>query len=223
LAPLSAISAINPGLLQALTDEEQIMNPSNTSRAARPFVTVVSGLPRSGTSLMMQMLHHGGYPILTDHLRVADADNPRGYFEFKPVNETRTDARWLDQAHGKVVKMVSYYLLYDLPPQQDYRIILMRRKVEEMIASQDAMLVRYGKSTGGIDPRTLAAGFLKRLRVVEEWILRRENFRLISVDYADLIGRPREAALKVQEFLDADLDVEAMVDTVDLTLYRQRA
>ena len=113
--------------------------PTHTPDTSR-FVTIVSGLPRSGTSMMMQAIAAGGIPALTDGFRAADVDNPRGYYEFEPVKKTREDASWLDRAGGKVVKMV-YRLLYDLPAEgYEYRVVFMRRDIREVLASQKKML-----------------------------------------------------------------------------------
>jgi hypothetical protein len=92
----------------------------------RNTITIVSGLPRSGTSLMMMMLEAGGMPVLTDHIRTADADNPKGYYEFERVKAIERDQAWLKEADGKAVKMISALLKY-LPQNYAYRIIFMRR------------------------------------------------------------------------------------------------
>ena len=119
---------------------------------SHPFTTVVSGLPRSGTSLMMQMLAAGGIPLLTDGVRTPDLDNPRGYFEFEPVKQTRQDPSWIPTAVGKAVKMVTV-LLRDLPPEFDYRVILICRDLDETVASQKAMLHRLCSDMAPKKPR----------------------------------------------------------------------
>src|SRR5436190_8775031 len=108
-------------------------------------IIVVSGLPRSGTSLMMQLLDAGGVEVVTDNLRSADADNPRGYYEFEKVKQVKRDASWLPGVRGKAVKMVSQLLL-DLPPTERYRVVFMERDFEEMLDSQERMLRRLGRS-----------------------------------------------------------------------------
>src|SRR3569833_79554 len=108
------------------------------------FITVVSGLPRSGTSMMMQMLAAGGMPMLTDGVRGPDPDNPRGYFAFGPVKRTPQDARWLAGAPGKAVKVV-HSLLPALPGGYEYRVLFMLRDMHEVLASQDTMLRRLGR------------------------------------------------------------------------------
>src|SRR5947208_15012411 len=108
-------------------------------------ITIVTGLPRSGTSVMMQMLSAGGLPPLTDGLRQPDEDNPRGYFEFEPVKQIRRDTAWLQLAVGKAVKMV-HLLLPELPLDQNhrYRVIMMRRDLSDVLASQNKMLMIKG-------------------------------------------------------------------------------
>src|SRR5262245_35974300 len=103
--------------------------------ATAEFLTIVSGLPRSGTSMMMRMLETGGLPVLTDDVRTPDDDNPNGYYEFEAVKQTKQDDSWLQSSEGKAVKMV-YRLLYDLPKDRSYKVLFMRRKMEEVLASQ---------------------------------------------------------------------------------------
>ena len=130
----------------------------------RDFVVIVSGLPRSGTSLLMQMLAAGGLPLLTDGVRKADADNRRGYYELEAAKKTKADASWLAAAAGKVVKMV-YVLLYDLPPDYHYRVVFLQRRLEEVLASQKVMLLR-GKETGTDDDNMMRI-FRKELAKVQ--------------------------------------------------------
>src|SRR3990167_393038 len=99
------------------------------------MIVIVSGLPRSGTSLMMQMLRAGGMSLLIDDQRPADADNPHGYWEYEPVKRLQHDNSWLPQAEGKAVKVVSALLQY-LPPRHTYKIIVMHRPMQEVLASQ---------------------------------------------------------------------------------------
>ena len=107
-------------------------------------IIIVSGLPRCGTSLMMQMLVQGGFEAVTDHIRAADTDNPRGYYELEKVKKLKEDASWLPETRGKVVKMVSQ-LLFDLPAGERYRVIFMQRDLDEMLASQEKMLERLNR------------------------------------------------------------------------------
>ena len=117
----------------------------------RDYVIIVSGLPRSGTSMMMKAIHSGGIEPIIDHIRKADEDNPKGYYEFEPVKKTKEDTSWLADAPGSVVKMV-YRLLYDLPGNYDYRVVFMQRDLKEVLASQKKMLDRSGKGRRGAIP-----------------------------------------------------------------------
>ena len=184
-------------------------------------ITIVSGLPRSGTSMMMQMIDKGGIPALTDHIRTADEDNPKGYYEFEPVKKTKEDASWLEQAGGKVVKMV-HVLLLDLPPGRDYRVVFMKRKLEEVIASQDVMLERGGKSTGNLTGEKVMQVFRAQMLKVDKWVREHTNFRLLYVSYNDLLTDPKPAVEAVSDFLGGGLNTDAMLEVVDPSLYRQR-
>ncbi len=186
----------------------------------RPFLTIVSGLPRSGTSLMMKMLEAGGLPVLVDHVREADVDNPRGYYEFEPVKSLKADASWVAPALGKAVKMV-YLLLMDLPSDQEYRVVFMRRTLEEVLASQRAMLDRMGRPSP-LDDARMAALFRDGLARFEAWVQDRPNFRLLDVSYNGLVTDPAPILPEVDRFLGGGLDLAAMARVVDPALYRNR-
>ena len=190
--------------------------------STRDYVTIVSGLPRSGTSMMMQMLDTGGLEALTDNIRKPDEDNPRGYYEFEPVKRTKQDPSWVPTAVGKVVKMV-YRLLYDLPADYQYRVLFMRRKLEEVIKSQEVMLQRSGKSGGNLSDEEFIRLFAAEIDKCLKWMGQQPNFRCIEVDYNDMVADPRKQVRRVVEFLDGGLDEEKMVGVVDPSLYRQRA
>ena len=185
------------------------------------FITVVSGLPRSGTSLMMQMLAAGGLPPLTDNVRAADEDNPRGYLEFEPVKRTRQDPSWVPTAIDKCVKMV-YLLLRDLPPNHNYRVILMRRDLIEVLASQDAMLRRSGKLGGNLPPDRMAALYNGQLSQITEWLARQPNFSLLEVQHRDCLYRTAETASAINTFLGGRLDEPRMIAAIDPALHRNR-
>ena len=186
-----------------------------------PFVTIVSGLPRSGTSLMMQMLSAGGIPPLTDEIRAADEDNPRGYLEFERVKQIKQDKSWLDEAAGKAVKMV-HLLLYDLPQGRPYRVVFMRRNLDEVLASQRKMLTRQGKAGAQLPEEQLRKVFKDQVRKVTSWLTTQPNVKSIEVTYHELIADPRGHAARLNEFLGGGLDVDAMVGAVDPNLYRNR-
>jgi hypothetical protein len=182
-------------------------------------ILIVSGLPRSGTSLMMQMLDRGGVPVVTDHVRSADPDNPKGYYEFEQVKTIKRDTSWLPALRGKAVKMVSQ-LLYDLPPGEAYRILFMERDLDEVLLSQEKMLQRLGRVAAPRDE--IRRAFVLHLERLHEWLGRHANMAILRVRYNDLVERPREPAERVRDFLGGTADVEAMVRTVDPSLYRNR-
>ena len=187
------------------------------------FVTVVSGLPRSGTSLMMKMLEAGGLPPITDGLRAADEDNPRGYYEFERVKQMpKGDVAWVVEAHGKVVKVISA-LLEHLPPGHQYRVVFMRRRMAEILASQRQMLIRRGEQADATADAAMSAMFDKHLAKVHAWLDSRADVRHIDVDHAVLMAEPKPQAERLSEFLGGGLDVARTVAAVDSGLYRQRA
>jgi hypothetical protein len=187
----------------------------------RPYVTIVSGLPRSGTSLMMQMLSAGGLPALTDAVRTADEDNPRGYLEFEPVKQTKVDPSWLAQAPGKAVKMV-HVLLYDLPPNYYYRVVFMMRKIEEILTSQRTMLNRQGKQGASLSIDRLASIFQSQLSQCADWLRKQSNFSVLEINYNELIAKPDASVAALDQFLDGGLDRSAMAAAIDFSLYRAR-
>lgn len=183
-------------------------------------VTIVSGLPRSGTSMMMRMIAAGGIPALTDGVRAADADNPHGYFEFEPVKRTKQDPSWLGQARGRVVKMV-HLLLMDLPAGYDYRVVMMHRDPDEVIASQRKMLERAGRPSG--DPGVLRRVFAAQMDGVRRWLEASPHVRALDVSYNAMLADPRAEAARVATFLGLSGRTDAMAAAVDPSLYRNRA
>jgi len=182
-------------------------------------IIIVSGLPRSGTSLMMQMLDNGGVPVVTDHIRTADQDNPRGYYEYERVKKIKEDVSWLPEARGKAFKMVSQ-LLYELPSSERYRIIFMERDLDEMLSSQDKMLARLNKPSA---PRAaIERAFREHLRRVRVWLAGQPNIEVLFVSYNDLVERPEGEAERVSVFLGGKADAGSMSKTVDPSLYRNR-
>ncbi len=170
----------------------------------------------------MQMLEAGGLPPLTDKIRKADDDNPRGYYEFERVKKVKTDASWLDDCHSKVVKMVSM-LLFDLPPTREYQVIFMQRNMNEILSSQNAMLKRQVKHDGGIGDDEMAGMFHRHLEKVKNWLITRENFEVLFVNHHEAVTTPEAVAEKVNVFLGGRLDEARMAGVVDAKLYRQRA
>jgi LPS sulfotransferase NodH len=186
------------------------------------MITIVSGLPRSGTSLMMQMLAAGGMPILSDGERPPDTDNPRGYLEWERIKQLPKDPACIAQAEGKAVKVISLLLL-SLPEGHEYRVIFMQRPLAEVLASQKVMLHHRGTAKPGTDASVVAAAFEKNLRAVNAWLDSKTYVKTLRVSYHDVLRDPQDAAKKVSEFLGIGLDVEAMTRQVDATLYRNRS
>jgi hypothetical protein len=184
-------------------------------------ITVVSGLPRSGTSMMMQMLAAGGLAVLTDGQRAADVDNPRGYYEYEAVKALERDASWLEAARGKAVKIVSALLVH-LPDGFDYRVIFMRRPMAEILASQNAMLDRLGHAGPRGDDRRLGELFARHLGDVDAMLERRTRIARLDVDYRSVIDAPLRVAEAVSAFLGGDLDPACMAAAVAPELSRRR-
>ncbi|MFO1475340.1 MAG: sulfotransferase [Verrucomicrobiota bacterium] len=188
---------------------------------ARSFITIVSGLPRSGTSLMMQMLAAGGMPALTDGKRTADQHNPRGYFELEAVKHTRDDSSWLAQARGKAVKVV-HVLLPHLALDQEYRVLFMRRNPGEIIASQRVMLQQQGRPAAALSDSKLAEIYARQLAEVDQWLARQPTFQVLHLEHRDVIQHSLATAQRIAQFLGGDLAPERMSSVVEPDLYRQR-
>jgi len=185
-------------------------------------IAVVSGLPRSGTSMMMKMLEAGGIPPLADGVREADDDNPKGYYEFERVKKLPDDTAWLPEAEGKAVKIISQLLL-QLPANREYHVLFMRRHIDEILASQKKMLIRRGtfKEDGPAQDR-MREILLKHVDQVNGWMDRQGNVHFLSVDYNEVLTEPGPWVKKVNAFLGGSLDEDAMHAIVDPDLYRQR-
>jgi hypothetical protein len=185
------------------------------------FLTIVSGLPRSGTSMMMKMLEAGGAPVITDSARTPDDDNPNGYYEFEAVKRTREDPSWLEGSDGKAVKMV-YRLLYDLPKDRAYRVLFMRRNLEEVLASQRAMLQRSGVQSDNTSDEQMSKLFCAELAAFYKWVANQLHIEVIDVDYNCLQRDPHPELERVNGFLGGVLDIQAMANVIDGSLYRNR-
>ena len=185
------------------------------------MITVVSGLPRSGTSLMMQMLAAGGLQALTDGARGPDRDNPQGYHEWEPVKRLREAPECIVEAEGKAVKVISS-LLAALPARYSYRVLFMQRPLEEIQASQTAMIRRLGTAGPSMGEAELAGALRTHLAQVRGWLERQAHMKVAWVDYHGLLARPLEEATRVRGFLGLSLDEARMAESVDPSLYRQR-
>jgi len=183
-------------------------------------IIVVSGLPRSGTSLMMQMLDRGGIEVVTDRIRSADDDNPRGYFEFEAVKRTKHDSAWVAGARGKAVKLVSS-LLYDLPPNESYRVLFMQRDLDEVLESQEKMLQRLGRPA--VPREQIRASFGVHLERLYRWLPHQPHLKTLMISYNRLLSEPGEETQAVVSFLDDRPNADQMLTAVDPKLYRNRA
>ncbi len=187
-------------------------------------IIVVSGLPRSGTSMMMRMLEAGGVEPLQDGVRAADDSNPKGYFEYEPVKalDKGGDLSWLPTARGKAVKIISFLLTW-LPEDHNYQVIFMHRHPDEITLSQHAMLLTRGEPVAEGDAERSREVFRAHLAQVERFMAGRACFRVLPVVYHDVIAAPDAAAAQVAQFLGRPLDTAAMARSVDQQLYRNRA
>lgn len=201
---------IEPEMSKKLT--EQIINMKKGE------VIIVSGLPRSGTSMMMQILDAAGVSILSDKIRNADDNNPKGYFEFEPVKSLARDSSWLDQADGKAVKVIAQLLKF-LPDGYKYKVVFMTRNLNEVLSSQQKMLGKDSK----VFPLALSETFKKELARIENWFQIQPNFEVMYADYGDLISKPDAEIDKICDFLQIDQGNKSkMIGAVDSTLHRNK-
>jgi hypothetical protein len=190
-------------------------------RYGRPIV-VVSGLPRSGTSMAMKMLEAGGLRVVTDGLRTPDEDNPKGYYEDERVKDLYRsgDKAWLRDSRGKVIKIISF-LLKSLPDDNNYKVLFMHRNLREIVASQSKMLARRGEQNDTPDEKAVA--LLEEQVRDARFFLRRPQFEVLELNYRETLDSPRPLALRMAAFVAEPLDVEKMAQVVDVQLYRNRA
>lgn len=217
-ADLSAVIDEPTPLVAATAEPVAISTPATDS----PFITVVAGLPRSGTSMMMQMLAAGGLPILTDGKRVADADNPKGYYELEAATRLRQDKAWLQEAVGKGVKIVAQLLPF-LTSEHQYRIVFMERDFDEVLASQKTMLERLERAQTKLTPAQLKQAYRTQLQHVKVWLARQANVHVLYVSHRDALSNPQATAERVNTFLGGTLDSAAMLSVVDKSLHRQHS
>ena len=186
-------------------------------------IVVVSGLPRSGTSMAMKMLEAGGLHPVQDGIRTADEDNPKGYYEDERVKDLHVDddKSWLVDSRGKAIKIISF-LLTHLPEDHNYRIVFMRRHLDEVLASQVKMLDRRGEENETSDDQ-MRKVYETHLWQVNRLLTRKSCFQTLDVDYRAALDQPRRIAQEIRDFLDLPLDVDAMTGVVDKSLYRNRA
>ena len=186
-------------------------------------IIVVSGLPRSGTSMTMKMLEAGGTKIVTDEIRTADEDNPKGYFELEQVKSLGKDKdkSWLAEARGKAVKIISF-LLKDLPKTNNYKILFMNRHFDEVLASQAKMLARRGENSETSDEK-MRELYENHLWKVKYLIKHQPHLEALDINYKEVLENPRGEAKRIADFTGLDLDMDKMAGMVDDQLYRNRA
>jgi hypothetical protein len=185
-------------------------------------IIIVSGLPRSGTSMMMKMLAAAGMEVLTDNLRSSDENNPKGYYEFERVKKLKEgDFDWLAQAQGKVVKVISPLLEF-LPNQYLYKIIFMHRDMDEVLSSQRQMLVRGGVADDQVPDRKLAELYGNHLTKMETWLDQQPNMTVLYMSYNEILRDPEPNLSQIVQFLGGNIDPKVMALVVDQTLYRER-
>ncbi len=185
------------------------------------MTTIVTGIPRSGTSLMMQMLGAGGMPLLVDEVRPADASNPRGYFEYAPVLRSEADASWVDAAGGRAVKVI-HALLPTLPQDRPYRVILMERPIDEILVSQDRMLERLEGSGAAPAGARVGGIFVRQLERTRALLSSSPCFDWLPINYPELVQAPDEPLECLQRFLGLEGRIEAMKACIEPSLHREK-
>jgi hypothetical protein len=191
--------------------------PADRSR----LVTIVTGIPRSGTSMMMQMLAAAGLAPYTDSKREADEDNPRGYYEHEQAARLHREAAWIPEARGKVVKVVAHLLPF-LPAGEEYRLVFMRRDLNEVVASQRAMLHRLGRKGGSLGDAALIRTYAGQLVQLQNWLRKTPGVQVMTVEYAEALCDPAGTAGRLAAFLGAPFDAKAAAGLVDPSLRRQK-
>ena len=186
-------------------------------------IIIVSGLPRSGTSMMMRILEAGGIEPLTDGIREADVNNPGGYYEFERVKKLPDgNIEWLKHAEGKAVKIIAS-LVPHLPPRYNYKIIFMKRAMDEILASQKDMLSDRDKDVENVNEQKLRTLYNKHISEVLYYMEEQSNIKFIEVDYSGVVKNPREQMEGIEKFVEVDMDIDDMVDVVNPKLYKHRS
>lgn len=185
------------------------------------MITVVTGLPRSGTSLMMQVLKAGGMEILTDNVRPPDVSNPKGYFEYEKVKSLAKDNSWLSEADNKAVKVIAQLARF-LPLEFQYRCILMERNIDEIMLSQEKMIASLGGAKSPIGNDILKKTFAGQLERVRSYLTSNPHFELFEVSYGELLSGGTDIIEGLNEALNLNLDVGKAASVIDNSLYRNR-
>lgn len=165
------------------------------------MITVVSGIPHSGLSMMMQMLQAGGLEWLVEHTGAGK------------MERLRHDKTWIDQAENKVITVITP-LLSDLPADRKYKVILMHRDFDEVLASQSDMLKRRGESGAITEADELKGAFEKHRMQMRAWLEQRPCFEVLEVNYAEVVTNPKMQAEAIAKFLCMPLNIDAMIRSV---------
>jgi hypothetical protein len=199
----------------------RLFSRSNKKDARNQPIIIVSGLPRSGTSMMMRMLADGGVPVITDELRRPDSDNPNGYFELETVRQMSDgNVDWLASARGKAVKVISA-LLEHLPSNYSYKIIFLERDIREILASQHKMLANRNEAMTATDAE-VEVQIRNHLSVMRPWLVRQPNMEVLYINYNSLMTQPEPLCEQITEFLGLPLNQTRMLAVPDGHLYRNR-
>lgn len=210
--------ALVSDMIQSRSGQRDWPPPTNLDE----ITIVVSGLPRSGTSMMMQMLAAGGLPVFIDDKRQPDQDNPRGYYESELVKSLGQDVSWLSETKGKGVKVISHLLPRLLREKEfSYRILFMQRNYDEVLASQKEMLARHKKKKANLTDTLLKNTYHKQLQKIYDMLAVR-NVPTMYIDYKKCLEMPEETAESVSRFLGGSLDTMTMAAVVEHSLYRQK-
>lgn len=185
------------------------------------FIYIVSGLPRSGTSMVMKMLELGGIEILADNHRTPDMDNPKGYFEYAPVKNLAQDSSWVHSAENKGIKVISHLLRF-LPSEKKYKILFMLRPLQEILISQKLMLQRNNTPFSENLQTSLAHKLQDHLFKIRLWIVSQSHFECLFLHYHSIISNPQLWAKRISIFLEQSCNPHIMAEAVDRSLYRNK-
>jgi hypothetical protein len=179
-------------------------------------ILVVTGLPRSGTSLMMQLINKANIPILSDGKRERDISNPEGYYELEAVKGIVADNSFLKEAPGKAVKIVAPLPLY-LDLKLKYKVVFMRREINEILRSQEKMLQKDQVSER------------EKFRTIYEFHLKKtyrflleNDIPFIDVNYNALMVESEKEIEKFKDFLNLNVSIQELLEVVRPDLYRNR-
>jgi len=194
----------------------------NRNKANKNFVTVVSGLPRSGTSMMMQILAAGGISPITDNVRVADEDNAKGYYEHEEVKSLAKGKHdCLNNAEGRTIKVISS-LLKHLPDDRHYKVIFMNRQLDEVLASQAKMLINLDKAGHFDNDAELKVLYQTHVKTLKKWLQRQSNIDVLHLNYHDVIAEPSNNIDSIVNFLQVQANIDAMTAVVDRDMRHHR-